>query len=320
MALGAGAVGRVEGEAARFELRHVDAAGGAGQPVGVKLLVAFDHGHDHQPLGELERGVERGFQAFLDTRFDQQAVHHHLDGVVAAPVQLDGLVQRVQLPVDAGAGPALPAQRFQLLAELAFAPAHDRRQDHDARRVPVAVPVQLHDGLHDLLGGLAGDGARAARAVGRADRAIEQAQVVVDFGDGADGRARRARGGLLLDGDGGGEALDRVHVRAFELVEELPGVGAERFDVAALALGVDGVKGERGLARPAQPGDHRQGVARDADADVLQVVGAGAADGDGFDHVGVDPFPDKTERLSAAQIHQSKLSMLARPHRRVNPA
>ena len=45
------------------------------------------------------------------------------------------------------------------------------------------------------------------------------------------------------DADGGAEAFDGVDVGAFELVEELARVCGEGFDVAALALGVDGVKG-----------------------------------------------------------------------------
>ena len=42
----------------------------------------------------------------------------------------------------------------------------------------------------------------------------------------------------------GRQALDEVDVGLVHLAEELPGVGGERFDVAALALGEDGVEGE----------------------------------------------------------------------------
>ncbi len=48
----------------------------------------------------------------------------------------------------------------------------------------------------------------------------------------------------LLDGDGGAEAVDGVDFGPFHLIEELSRVGGERFDVAALAFGVDGVEGE----------------------------------------------------------------------------
>jgi hypothetical protein len=94
------------------------------------------------------------------------------------------------------------------------------------------------------------------RAVRRAGAGVEQAQVVVDFGDGADGRARVVAGGLLLDRDRRREAFDQVDVRLFHQLQELPGVGRERLDIAALAFGVERVEGERGLARAGQAGDH----------------------------------------------------------------
>jgi len=47
-----------------------------------------------------------------------------------------------------------------------------------------------------------------------------------------------------------------------------------------LAFGVDGVEGERGLARAGETGDHGEGVARNADVDVAQIVLASAADRD----------------------------------------
>ena len=130
---------------------------------------------------------------------------------------------------------------------------------------------------HDLLGGLARDGPAAVGAVRRADGGVEKAEVVVDLGDGADGGARAAAGGLLLDGDGRAEAFDGVDVGALDLVEELARVGGESFDVAALALGVDGVEGERRFTGAGEAGDHRQRVARDADVDVAQIVLARAA-------------------------------------------
>ena len=85
-------------------------------------------------------------------------------------------------------------------------------------------------------------------------------------------------GRLLLDGDGRRQAVDQVDVRLLHLLEELPGVRRQRLDVAALPFGVDGVEGERRLARAGQAGDHHQLVAREVDVDVLEVVDASAAD------------------------------------------
>ena len=111
----------------------------------------------------------------------------------------------------------------------------------------------------------------------------------MDFGDRADGGARVAAGGLLLDRDRRRQALDAVHVGLAHQFEELARVGGQAFDVAALALGVDGVESERGFAGAGQAGDDRQAVARDYDIDVFQVVLARAAHMDGAGHADQAP-------------------------------
>src|SRR5207249_2849175 len=116
------------------------------------------------------------------------------------------------------------------------------------------------------------------RAVGGSDARIEQSQVVVDLGDGSYGRARVVARRLLLDRDRGREALDQIDVGFFHQLQELARVGRERLDVAALALRVERVEGERGFSGARQPGDHDQPVSRQIDVQVLQVVRSCAAD------------------------------------------
>ena len=70
-----------------------------------------------------------------------------------------------------------------------------------------------------------------------------------------------------------------VDVGLLHHLEELAGIGRQRLDVAPLPLGIDGVEGERGLARARQAGDHRQRLARNIDVDILEIVLARAADG-----------------------------------------
>ena len=85
----------------------------------------------------------------------------------------------------------------------------------------------------------------------------EDAQVVVDLGHRADGRAGVAGVDLLLDGDGGGEPLDHFDMRARHLLDKLAGVGGERLGIAALPLGVDRLKGKRAFARAGGAGRRR---------------------------------------------------------------
>ena len=112
----------------------------------------------------------------------------------------------------------------------------------------------------------------AGGAVGLAEPGVEDAQIIVDLGDGADGRTRALAGRLLLDADGRRQAADVLDLRLLHLAEELPGVGRQRFDVAALTLGVDRVQGQRTLARTARPAADGHLLARQLDGDVLEVV------------------------------------------------
>ena len=139
---------------------------------------------------------------------------------------------------------------------------------------------QLHHLVDDLLGRLAADRPPAHVAVGVPDPRPQQAQVVVDLGDRADRRARIARGRLLVDRDRRRQPFDRVDVRLVHLAQELACVCRQRLDVAPLALGVDRVERQRGLARSRQPRDHRQRVPRDRQADVLEIVLPGTRDDD----------------------------------------
>ena len=78
----------------------------------------------------------------------------------------------------------------------------------------------------------------------------------------------------------GADAVDAVDVRLLHPLEELPRVGGQRLDVAALPFGVDRVEGERRLARSADAGDDDQLAERQREVDVLEVVRARAADDD----------------------------------------
>ena len=115
-------------------------------------------------------------------------------------------------------------------------------------------------------------GRAADGAVRPAGAGVEQPEVVVDLGDGADRRARVLGGRLLVDRDRRRQPLDEVDVGLVHLAEELAGVRRQRLDVAPLALGEDRVEGERRLAGARQPREHDQGVPRQVERDVLEVV------------------------------------------------
>ena len=81
---------------------------------------------------------------------------------------------------------------------VAFASAHQRREELQA-----CGNGQGQHRVHDLLRALPGDRAPTVGAVGDADAGVEQAQVIVDLRDGADGGARVVGDAFLVNGDGG---------------------------------------------------------------------------------------------------------------------
>ncbi len=313
----AGPVGGVEGEVARGGLLEADAAVGAGQVLGEgDGLVGLGVGppvHDQdfgRAAGQLQGGLDRLGQALADVAAPDQPVHHHLDGVglVAGQVDLGPIGQLQGDSVDPDPGEALLGQVVEEGGVLALAPPHHR--GHDLEAGPLG---QLEHPVDDLLGGLAGHGTAAQGAVRVADAGVEQPQVVVDLGDRPHGRTRVARGRLLVDGDGRGQALDEVDVGLVHLPEELAGVGRERLDVAALALGVDGVEGQGRLARPGEPGEDDQPVPGQVDGDIAKIVLAGPANDQTVGHSG---------EVTGGLCHPgpTAASMQAGPGRRPQPA
>ena len=157
------------------------------------------------------------------------------------------------------------------LPKLTLASPHEGSRD--LRALPVA---EGQEALHDLRRRLSDDRLPARRAVRRADPGPQQAEIVVDLGDGSDGRARVAADRLLLDRDRGRKALDRVDVRLLHEAEELSRVRRQGLHVPALTFGVDRVERQRGLSGPRQPGDHDEPLPGEGHVDVLEVVLPGA--------------------------------------------
>ena len=204
----------------------------------------FDHG---EPFGELQRGLETFRQPLADIGPNHDAVHHDVDVVREFLVEDGRFRQFVERAVDLDPLKSLLEIFGELLAVLALAAAHHRRQQIE----PGALGQRQH-AIDHLRDDLALDRQPGRGRIGHADPRPQQPHVVVDLGDGADGRARILRGGLLLDGDRRRQAVDLVDVRLLHHLQELARIGRQRFDVAPLALGVDGVEGERRFARAGQ--------------------------------------------------------------------
>jgi len=190
-------------------------------------------------FGVAQRGLERFGQPLLGIRIHLQPVHHDLDGVFFGFLQRRQGVDFVNLAVDAQPRETLRAQLVEQIQLLALALHHQRRKNHDAcafRQIQHVID-HLPDTLrlqHQIM-------LRAIRVAGARE---QQAQVVVDFGDRADRGTRVMRSGLLLDRDRRRKPLDQVHIRLFHQLQKLPRIGRQRFHIAPLPLGIQGVEGE----------------------------------------------------------------------------
>ena len=228
----------------------------------------------HQTVGEPRRRLDRLREPQPQVGAHHEPVDDDLDGVLELLVELGhALLEDVLLAVDLDAGEALPRQVLEHVLVLALAVADDGRVDREARPV-----LELQHLVDDRVEALSRDRLTADRAVRPPDTRVQEAQVVVDLGHGADRRARVSGGRLLIDGNRRAEAVDVVDVRLLHHLQELARVRGERLDVAALPFRVDRVEGKRRLAGPGEPGDADEAVPRQADGDVLQVVLAGAVD------------------------------------------
>ena len=269
----------VEGEQARLELLQRVAADRARELGGIQVLLTRVHfDRDGAAVAVAQCGLERLRQPLLEIRPDAQPVDDDFDRVLLVLGELRDRIDLVHLAVDAHAHEALGAQLDEQFELFAFAVHHRRREDHQLGFL--GHHQHRVDHLRDRH-----RGELLLRVVGAerlADAGVEQAQVIVDFGDGADGRARVVRRRLLLDRNRRREAFDQIDVGLFHQLQELPRVGRQRLDVAPLSLGVQRVEGERALARAGEPGDDDQPVSRQIEVDVLEVVRSGAADADVF--------------------------------------
>ncbi len=270
----AGAQRRVEREQARQRIGVGDVAVGAVQagaeaPARDLFAVLAERVRREAPVAAREGGLDRFGEPRRFDRPGAKAVLHDVHHVCATGAGgLDGVDARVALRGE---------MRARLLLGEAGRQRH-REGEHESRvagRAGASGQRRAHVG-----DGVAPNRQAAAAAVQRARAREQQLQVVVELGHRADRRARRAHRIGLVDGDRRRHAVDAVDLRPVHPVEELPRVGREGLDVAALALGVQRVEHQRGLARTRHAGDHHQLAGRDVEVDVLQVVLARTADAD----------------------------------------
>ena len=266
----------VVGEQPRIGLGEAVAAGRAGpqRREGHRPRVELaEHQQLDDPLAMLERKLQLLAQQRLVLRFHHHHAHRQLDVVFLVAIEARPLARRQVVAIHPELLESLGPRPLGEVGVKTLAADDERRQ-------------QLHRTTAEIAHDLRRDGLEALRlhrhltlwAELGAELHIHQPQEGLDLGERRHGTLAAAAAGALLDGDGGRNAEDGVHIGPAGRLHELAGVGIERFEIASLAFAEDDVEGECGLAGTRQTGDHREGIARDLEADVLEVVLAGVAD------------------------------------------
>ena len=170
VAVGAGAIGRVEREVARLQVVDrvpVDGAG-QGQRVlqelarhGLGVITVGQEVDAHLAGGQLGRLLDGLNNTVEGVLANHDAIHYDLDRVLELLLETDLAVELADLAVDAHAAKALAAQVLEELGVLALA-AEDHRRKHQRT---TTLPLR-QDLVGNLVGCLALDHASALRAVG----------------------------------------------------------------------------------------------------------------------------------------------------------
>ena len=179
-------------------------------------------------------------------------------------VQPDGLGQVVEIAVHPDTDVAGAAGVLKDLGVFALSAPDDGGKDLDA-----GGGRQCQHLIDDLVYRLLADLLAALGAVGGAHSGPEEAEVVVNLRHRAHGGAGVFGGRLLIDGDGGRQSVNIVHVRLLHLPQKHPGIGGQALHIPPLALCVNGIKGQGGLAAAGQAGDDHQLVTGDGDVHVF---------------------------------------------------
>ena len=162
-------------------------------------------------------------------------------------IQLDIFFQRSHFAVDFDSGISVLSQLIEQVLEFALSAADDGGGNDQLRAFG-----RTHDlGVYCIYADCGNDSA-AFGAVRNTYMSKQQSEVIVNFRDRADGRARVFAGSLLVNGNCRRQTLYGIDVGFFHLSQEHSGIAGKTFDITALTFGKNGVERKRRLARSRQ--------------------------------------------------------------------
>ena len=288
-AIRAPAAGGVPGEMLRVDLGEGFSRGGVaarGGEVGDLTAVGPEE-HARVLAGgqrladERAEGLLAGFFGLVgqqDQPVGANLAEDGVDVVFGIAVQAFEAFDLEQLAVAAEQAEAFRLGPFGQRTMMALARADERGGDE--QRAFLQRLRLLGDQADDRVFGHLFERLTGRRAVQHAGAGEKHAEVLGDFGDRGDGRLRGAARHALFDRDRRRQARERIDVGLGQLLDELSGVGRDAFEETALPFGEEDVERQRRFARTRDAGHHRERAVRNLERDVLQVMFAGAAQGD----------------------------------------
>ena len=250
------AVGAVQ---AAGELPQRGRVRGCSAGVGVGAVAFGQAVHRHAPVAALQRH----FNGFDGAR----ALHPAQAKAVGHHVQVQALVHHALRLHFGKATGRQPLRQFLGAGACGQLYRKGQRQARVAQRGAALLQAGVN-----AFGVVVAHGLRCLAVKQLRGARKQQLEVVVQLGHRAHRGARAAHGVGLVDGNGRGHAFHLVHGGLVHAVEKLARVGAESLYVAALALGVERVKHQAGLARATHTGDHRELAGANVQVQVLEVV------------------------------------------------
>ena len=160
-------------------------------------MILADLTHLDDAISELERGVERISKSSAILGAHDQSIDDDFDRVVLTTIELRRIRDFDKITIHVRADEALLADGLEELTELALPTLNEWCTHLDTRTLG---PTE--NDVCDLSRALPLYGSAAIGTMRRAGAREEEAQVVVDLGDGADRRSRIVTRALLFDRDG----------------------------------------------------------------------------------------------------------------------
>ena len=229
----------------------------------------------HHAFAVLQRGQKGLAQQGFVGRIHFQTRHRQFNRVFFETVQAWKAQGGQELTIDTQMREAAWTRPIGQLGVNAFAVHHQRTEQAN---VLAAVLAQQQGRQAFWRLGL--DSSAIFGAMLCAQLHIQQAQKMPDLGGGAHRGFATTTAESLFDGDGGRNAIHRIHLGPPGRLHDAAGIGIEAFQITPLALIEQNIKSQGRFTRAADTRHHIELATRNVHAQAFQVVFFGIDDAD----------------------------------------